>query len=161
MSTWLNKEVWLVSLWENFAEVEIFELQMRTGRKIFFVVLFYSFHHTAHVPCEKFRWRQAKSVSGNQALRMLMEDGPFHNWKIFHVFGKSTVCWHIVNHTKSLISMQVIEPWLSSENLSLRKCRLHDLQMEIRFLPLLLISVSDFDIGVWKLWVWHVEFSDN
>ena len=49
----------------NFAEVEIFELQMRTERKIFFV-MFYSFHHSAHVPCEKFRWRQAKSVSGNQ-----------------------------------------------------------------------------------------------
>ena len=33
-----------------------------------FFVLFYSFHNSAHVKCEKFRWRQAKSVSGNQAL---------------------------------------------------------------------------------------------
>ena len=30
--------------------------------------LFYSFHPSVHVPCEKFRWRQVKSVSGNQAL---------------------------------------------------------------------------------------------
>ena len=34
----------------------------------YFFVLFYSFHHSAHVPCAKFRWRQAKSVSRNQAL---------------------------------------------------------------------------------------------
>ena len=37
----------------------------QSGRSFF--VLFCSFHHSAHVPCEKFRWRQAKSVSGNQA----------------------------------------------------------------------------------------------
>ena len=30
----------------------------------YFFVLFYSLHHSAHVPCEKFCWRQAKSVSG-------------------------------------------------------------------------------------------------
>ena len=35
MSTWLKKEVWLVSLQENFAEVEIFELQTWIERKIF------------------------------------------------------------------------------------------------------------------------------
>ena len=34
----------------------------------YFFLLFYSFHHSAHVPCEKFRWRQAKSGSRNQAL---------------------------------------------------------------------------------------------
>ena len=33
----------------------------------YFFFLFYSFHHSAHVRCEKFRWRQAKSMSGNQA----------------------------------------------------------------------------------------------
>ena len=43
ISTWPQKEVWLVSLWENFAEVEIFELQMRTEWKIFYrPVLFVS-----------------------------------------------------------------------------------------------------------------------
>ena len=35
-------------------------------------VLFYSFHHSVHVPCEKIRWRQAKSVSGNQALECII-----------------------------------------------------------------------------------------
>ena len=34
----------------------------------YFFVLFYPFHHSAQVPCEKFRWRQAKSMSENQAL---------------------------------------------------------------------------------------------
>ena len=37
------------------------------GERYFFVLLC-SFHHSAYVPCEKIRWRQAKSVSGNQAL---------------------------------------------------------------------------------------------
>ena len=32
----------------------------------YFFILFYSFHHFAHVWGEKFRWQQAKSVSGNQ-----------------------------------------------------------------------------------------------
>ena len=38
----------------------------------YFFVLFHWFHHSAHVAshvaCENFRRRQAKSVSGNQAL---------------------------------------------------------------------------------------------
>ena len=34
----------------------------------YFFVLFNSFHHSVHVSYEKFRWRQAKSVSGNQAV---------------------------------------------------------------------------------------------
>ena len=38
----------------------------QSERYFFRPVLFV--HHFAHVPCEKFRWRQAKSVSGNQAL---------------------------------------------------------------------------------------------
>ena len=33
----------------------------------YFFVLFCSFHCSAHVPREKFRWRQSKSASGNQA----------------------------------------------------------------------------------------------
>ena len=37
----------------------------------YFFVLFFSFHYSAHVPCENFRWRQVKSMSENQAL------GPF------------------------------------------------------------------------------------
>ena len=32
-----------------------------------FFVRFYWFHQFPHVECEKFRWRQAKGVSGNQA----------------------------------------------------------------------------------------------
>ena len=67
----IKKDVWLVSLWENFAEVEIFELPMRTERKIFFV-LFYSFHHSAHVLCETFRWRQAKSMSELRNRKAIM-----------------------------------------------------------------------------------------
>ena len=54
MSTWLKKEV-------NYLNFKC-EQSWR-----YFFVRFYSFHHSAHVPCEKFRWRQAKSVSGNQA----------------------------------------------------------------------------------------------
>ena len=34
----------------------------------YFFVLFCSFHHSAHVPCEKVRLRLAKRISGNQAL---------------------------------------------------------------------------------------------
>ena len=40
----------------------------QSGRSFF--VLFCSFHHSAHVPCEKFSWRQAKRVSGNQAFEV-------------------------------------------------------------------------------------------
>ena len=32
----------------------------------YFFVLICSFHHSAHVPCEKIRWLLAKRVSGNQ-----------------------------------------------------------------------------------------------
>ena len=42
-------------------------------RERYFFFPYYSFHHSAHVPCEKFGWRQAKSVSGNQALRVLSD----------------------------------------------------------------------------------------
>ena len=48
--------------------------------EIYFFLLICPFHHSAHVPCQKIRWRLAKSVSGNQA--------PGRNLLVPSVFGR-------------------------------------------------------------------------
>ena len=80
--------MWLVSLQENFAEVEIFELQMRTERKIFFrPILFVSplcpcpMRKISLATSEKCEWKsgfiglQAKKTSVSCSEFQLVRNG--------------------------------------------------------------------------------------
>ena len=67
----LSKKSDLVSLQENFAEVEIFELQLRTERKIFFrsfIVL-----PLCKCPIRKISLARSKKCEGKSSLRLPTE----------------------------------------------------------------------------------------
>ena len=53
----------------------------------YFFVLFFLLHHSEHIPCEKLRWRQAKRVSGHQAIMSVRE----HRLIILTTQGKNAV----------------------------------------------------------------------
>ena len=67
----------------------------------YFFVLFCSFYHSAHVPCEKFRWRQAKSASGNQLIT---------NWGVSRDLYNSFRCFHGLNSSRQFSKLGFLKP---------------------------------------------------